>query len=381
MIASVYIKNGNIHFYNENSLSNIGGIEYALGRPLLDFVCYEPERFDDAFSIIASVYDNEYAYLAATEEPYISTLKESMTEFQTKETYIFFYAQMLMEFIFAFIDSPRQAIMLLEDKLPGAEEKLRWTMDFEWPASSSPYIEVRYADKEKRLLRAAMDVVALMSESLKQKQEAMINEIELLLSFREVIGTPETTSLEFIYWIESYRLENTGESFYLENPLRSFYSALPTREVVELYEINTIDELFRFEFIKMIEHDIFIKKCKNCDRFFIPRRRADAEYCERIYGDGKRKCSEIGAMLRYERKVAGDPVLEAYSKAYKRFNSRARAKRMSQSEFLSWSEQARKLRDECLAGELSFEEFTAWLDQGRVRRKRRSGGRPLQGEG
>ncbi len=39
MLASVYIKDGNIHFYNENNaFSNIGGIAYELGRPLLDFV-------------------------------------------------------------------------------------------------------------------------------------------------------------------------------------------------------------------------------------------------------------------------------------------------------------------------------------------------------
>lgn len=40
MIASVYIKGGNIHIYNENSYSNLGGLVYELGRPLLDFVCY-----------------------------------------------------------------------------------------------------------------------------------------------------------------------------------------------------------------------------------------------------------------------------------------------------------------------------------------------------
>ena len=59
-------------------------------------------------------------------------------------------------------------------------------------------------------------------------------------------------------------------------------------------------------------------------------------------------------MLRYERKVADNPILVAYSKAYKRFNSRTRAKKMTQSEFLNWSEQARKLRDDCLAGKLPF---------------------------
>ena len=120
----------------------------------------------------------------------------------------------------------------------------------------------------------------------------------------------------------------------------------------------------------MIEHDIFIKKCKNCERFFIPKRRADAEYCERIFGDTNRKCSEIGAMLRYERKIAENPVLEVHKKTYRRFHSRTRAKKMTQNEFMRWSEEAAKKRDECLAGELPFEEFVAWLEQGRVRKSR-----------
>ena len=151
---------------------------------------------------------------------------------------------------------------------------------------------------------------------------------------------------------------------------RTLYGTLPSQEIVELYEVNTIDDLFRFEFIKMTEHDIFIKKCKNRERFFIPKRRVDAEYCERTYGDSQRKCSEISAILRYERKVTENPILEAYSKAYKRFNSRTRVKKMTQTEFLNWSEQARKLRDECVAGVLPFEEFAAWLEQCRVRKAR-----------
>ena len=104
----------------------------------------------------------------------------------------------------------------------------------------------------------------------------------------------------------------------------------------------------------------------------MPRRRADAEYCERIIDDNARKCSEIGALRKYERKVAGNPILEAYSKAYKRFNSRTRAKKMTQTEFLNWSEEARRLRSKCEAGELSFEEFVAWLEQGRIRKSKNS---------
>ena len=134
-------------------------------------------------------------------------------------------------------------------------------------------------------------------------------------------------------------------------------------EIVELYEIDSLDDLIRFEFVKMIEQDIFIKKCKNCGWFFIPKRRADAEYCERIFGNTNRKCSEVGATLRYEKKVAENPILEAHKTAYRRFNSRTRAKKMSQEEFMLWSEEAAQKRDACLAGELPFDEFVIWLEQ------------------
>jgi hypothetical protein len=43
---------------------------------------------------------------------------------------------------------------------------------------------------------------------------------------------------------------------------------------------------------------------------------------------------------------------------------------MTEDEFFTWSEEAAKKRDECLAEELSFEEYIAWLEQGRIRKPR-----------
>jgi len=372
MTACVYIKDGNIHLYSEsNDFSNTGGIAYELGRPLLDFVCYEPERFDEGFSVIAEAFDNEFAHVGAKAPEFISGLQQVMTELQQKEIYLFFYPQMLMDFIYGFIDSPWDAVLRLSETIPTAVNKLQWVMDFEWPASESPHLQmVQYADKEKRLFRAVKDAVALMCEDVRKKQQFMINEVELLLSFREAMEGAKQSSLDCLYWLEEYRMENTGCYFYLENPFRTFYGSLPSQEIVQLYEVSSIDDLFRFEFIKMIENDIFIKKCKNCERFFMPRRRVDAEYCDRIWGDGPRKCSEIGATLRYEKKVSENPILEAHKKAYRRFNSRARTKKMTQHQFMAWAEEATKKRDACLAGDLPFDEYIAWLEQGRVRKAR-----------
>jgi len=371
MIASVYIKDNHIHIYNkQDSFSDIGGLVYELGRPLLNFVCYEQNHFDDDFSIMTEAFDNELAHWAAKAPNFIAGIKQLMSEFQQEEVYLYFYRQMLMEFIFVFIESPKQAIMQLEEKISGAREKLSWAMDFEWSISLYSFAETPIADEEKRLFRAAKDVVALMRDDLKSAQSTMIQEIEWLINLRAEEDVTITSPMDYLYMIEVYHLELYGRYVYLDNPFRAFYGVITAPEIVELYEIDSIADLLRFEFVKMIERDIFIKKCKNCERFFIPKRRADVEYCDYIYGDSNRTCSEVGATIRYEKKVAGNPILEAHKKAYRRLHSHTRTKKMTQSDFLKWSEEASRKRDACLAGTLGFEEFVEWLELGRMRKGR-----------
>ena len=368
MIASVYIKNGNIHFYNEGeTFSTIGGMEYTLGTPLLNFLCYEQDRFDDSFGIFASVFDGDYTYIGAREPEFLANLREDSGNMQQREVYVNFYHRMFFEFIYGFIEWPRMAIERLEEVLPGAREKLAWTVNFAWP---EPAIGKIYADKERRLFRAAKGVVELMSEDFRHACEATTTEVELLLALRESDEVKVDSPMEYLYLLETIHMEESGYSHFVDKPFRAFYGCTKPPEIVELYEIDTIKDLIRFEFIKMIEHDIFIKKCKNCERFFIPKRRADAEYCERIFGENGRKCSEVGATLRYEKKVAGNPILDAHKKAYRRLNSRTRNGKMTQTEFVVWADEAARKRDACLAGELPFEEFVAWLEQGRVRKAR-----------
>jgi len=377
MVACVYIKDGNMCLYNEDMrFTDIGGFAYELGKPLLDFIWYERDRFDDGLNIIAGAYDNEFAHDVLKDPDYIAEVKKEMELFQTKEIYVYFYYYNLMDFAYKFIESPREAVARLAQKFPRAQEKLRWVVDFEYPSSDSPFVQVaHFADKEKRLYRAMKDAVAVMYDHFCGFQQFIIHEIEVFIHYRKEIKVPNGRTLDYLGILDEYRKFEFGEDgYFLESPFRTFFGNTANGEVAQLYSINHIEDLFRFEFIKMIEHEIFIKLCKNCNRFFIPERRVDAEYCNRIFGDTGRRCNEIGAMLRYEKKVAENPVLEAHKKAYRRFNSRTRNKKMTQSEFMTWSDEATRKRDECLAGTLPFDEFVDWLEQGRVRKSKGKGG-------
>jgi hypothetical protein len=329
MIAGVYIKGDNICLYNENRrFSDLGGLVYRLGLPLLNFLTYERERFDEAFSGIASAFEVPGSELALDMPEFLGEVKQMMAETQRREIYVYFYNLVLYEAIYSG-ESPQGTV-----KKP--------------------------ADEFRKL------------------QDFATNQINLLLNFREVISQyPEaeaknpTTPMELLYLLDEFNREKAfGGYFYLEKPFKAFYGVIKLPEIVELYEIDSIVDLFRFEFVKMIEREIYIKKCKNCDRFFVPNHRQNAEYCDRYVGDTGRRCSKIGAMLRYEQKVASDPVWEVYKRNYRRQNSRTRSKKMTQTEFLQWSEQAAQKRDECLAETLPFDEYAAWLEQGQIRKPR-----------
>jgi len=57
----------------------------------------------------------------------------------------------------------------------------------------------------------------------------------------------------------------------------------------------------------------------------------------------KKTCQDIGAMVRMQNKIRNDPIFMEYNKAYKRNNSRVRMGKMSQPDFLEWSDEARAL--------------------------------------
>ncbi|MEG2059691.1 MAG: DUF6076 domain-containing protein, partial [Lachnospiraceae bacterium] len=135
-----------------------------------------------------------------------------------------------------------------------------------------------------------------------------------------------------------------------------------TIDVVQMYVINDLDDLIRFELLNIITHELVLKKCKYCSHYFVPYGRSDMEYCPRVYIGENKPCDRIGAMKLYQAEKGKDEIYVAFQKAYRRMNSKARTKRISQSEFYDWSEQARKKRDDCHQGIITLGEFRIWLD-------------------
>ena len=140
------------------------------------------------------------------------------------------------------------------------------------------------------------------------------------------------------------------------------------RSVTQLTVLDTVDDLLRYELFLLVTQGKGYKYCKNCGKPFIPSGRSDTVYCDRVMDGADKPCSEIGAYLADVKKVASDPVLSAYRKAYQRLHKRVELGYMDDDEFTRWKAEAVQKRDSCMAGELDAEEFLTWVDATNRRR-------------
>ncbi len=137
--------------------------------------------------------------------------------------------------------------------------------------------------------------------------------------------------------------------------------------VREVYDMNSVQDWFRYEFMYLAKGNVLYKQCKNCGRFFIPSGRSDSEYCDRMDAASSKTCKEVGAINTFAKKHENDEIHQAYTRAYRRMDSRKRTMYISKKEFTKWSKEAREKRKLCEEGQLSLAEFQAWLDESKCR--------------
>lgn len=102
----------------------------------------------------------------------------------------------------------------------------------------------------------------------------------------------------------------------------SIYLDENKKSVVQ-YSIPDIYKFTQYICMRFIKSDAPLCKCNHCGRYFIPKKRGAAKYCNRINADGK-TCKVLGAHAQHKENVSNDKVLKHFErtrdKIYKRFD-------------------------------------------------------------
>ena len=162
--------------------------------------------------------------------------------------------------------------------------------------------------------------------------------------------------------LSSLMIESHGDSDLLSlikwQDMRCYFIDTQNGKLDMAYSTPDILALFVLDAIQTRKHNIKIKRCENCGRYFIPTTRSDEKYCDFVFRNGK-TCRQLG----YEIKLNRDNILKEYRKIYKTQNARKqrniKAKPDMQSifedRFSNWAKDAKQTLTQCQNGEISLE--------------------------
>ena len=377
MKASAFIKDDMIHLiFDDKNYDKINKTVYQLGSNILDFAQTDLDKMNNLYeNFVLQAFSVEMLHKEQFPE---DKGKAPVAEIYMEEEYNpydYFHLKTAIDVINSAVVKQETDIIPYIEKSPEIKERI------------SKRIEIlrKYDGIDK-----ASEYVYIWKEIVLENITKLVNrlkkEIDFIVNILSVADekAAKLTPMQRLYLLDLERAKSNieNEPLYTNNPFKTRFvpllngEAVPENisaddisaknlEVVEMYEINHIDDLIRFELLKMVSSGVVVKKCANCGQYFVPVGRIDTAYCNRVYKNSEtnRTCAEIGSMLKYKEKIKDDPIYTAYNKVYKRNNSRVRNRIMSQTDFLSWSEEARKLRDECYAGKISLDDYKVWLDK------------------
>lgn len=137
------------------------------------------------------------------------------------------------------------------------------------------------------------------------------------------------------------------------------------------YEITSLKDLFGIYFYFFIQETIWIKKCKNCGKYFIPTNRSDEKYCDNISPQKPDKtCKQYAVKKTYTDSIASDPIKNAQSHVSNSYMvKRTRAKQKNDLRMINkinkildkfknnYDKQLKKYEKKLL----SEEEFVQWI--------------------
>ena len=160
--------------------------------------------------------------------------------------------------------------------------------------------------------------------------------------------------------------------FKMEFPIRLNYSLsksvnskffiadnLGAKNVVYSVAVHTVRKLMYYDLFTILENNMPLKICKNCNMPFIPKGRIDSLYCDRIMPGFNKKCSAIGSINAYKSNLSD--VEAAYYAAHRRYNTRVSRNPHIKPEFEVWKIKAKEKLTAYRNGKISADEFKKWF--------------------
>lgn len=146
-------------------------------------------------------------------------------------------------------------------------------------------------------------------------------------------------------------------------PQSMSFEVIDCKVFAEVLYPRDIYDLIDFHVRECVKREVRMRVCKNCLRYFAVTGKASTEYCGRVCDSKGRTCREMGAINTWTQRKQGDEVFKEYRREYKKRFARINAGRLTKSAFYTWSEEARRRKEDCDNGTITPEDLSRWLKE------------------
>ena len=139
---------------------------------------------------------------------------------------------------------------------------------------------------------------------------------------------------------------------------------------VEVYEIHSISDYINVSLNHLLKNYNSLKKCYNCNKYFIPESRTDEIYCNNKSPQNLNKtCKEYGAKKTYRDAIKSTPIKYEHNKTsqfYRMRINRAKTQKEKKSyekQFANYKETYQKKKEQYQSGKLKEDVFVKWIEK------------------
>lgn len=133
-----------------------------------------------------------------------------------------------------------------------------------------------------------------------------------------------------------------------------------TVNLIQEYSINSIEDFIGVSLIQILQNNIKLCRCENCDKLFISTSKSNEKYCTYKY-KGKKTCRDLSYSIHLQK----DELSNILRKKYRTENAKKnRNKHIPKIEekFQSWYLKAKGQKTLCEKGKISLNDFNKWFD-------------------
>lgn len=220
----------------------------------------------------------------------------------------------------------------------------------------------KYQKEFEGYKRQIIDIIeyCLFNEKEELRDLKPLDKLDVFIQFNSIDEYPILKHNQFCKVIKMYKDEPKLDENELIEILKDKDNS--RHGIQEIYEIDNFYSLLFLELYFILQEKIYLKKCKNCGKYFLTANSA-VIYCNNKFEDDK-TCREIGANKVFVKNLEKDDAYNLYRKIYKKKQALAKSKgEFYEVEYNLFKKQGKDKKNAYKLEEITKEEFIEWLNE------------------